>query len=140
MIVACLDTNVIVSSLLNPSGTPGQIMKHWEAGDFEIPLSRLLFEEVADVLRRPAIRRIARVTPRQIDEFLELVPKVAVFVPEPLQIVSVVKQDPDDDVVLATALAARANVIVSGDQHLLEIGSHEEIPIVTPAEFLRMLS
>lgn len=48
-------------------------------------------------------------------------------------------RDPDDDAILATALAARADLLVTGDKDLLVLGSYEGIPIVTPAECLARL-
>ena len=53
----------------------------------------------------------------------------------PRSIQRIVPNDPDDDQVLAAAVAARADLIVSGDRHLLGLGGHHEgIPIVTAAE------
>lgn len=48
-------------------------------------------------------------------------------------------RDPDDDAILATALAAQADMLVTGDKDLLVLGSYEGIPIVTPAECLARL-
>ena len=48
-------------------------------------------------------------------------------------------RDPDDDVVLATALAARGTLIVSGDRDLLDLGSFSDIRILDAAEALRVL-
>jgi len=45
----------------------------------------------------------------------------------------VILADPDDDIVLATAVAGHAEAIVSGDAHLLEVGEFRGIPIITPA-------
>jgi len=54
---------------------------------------------------------------------------------EPPVITPVVLSDPDDDNVLACALAANADVIVSGDRHLLQMGAYSAIPIL-PADVL----
>ena len=51
----------------------------------------------------------------------------------PAVIGPVILADPDDDIVLATAVAGGADAIVSGDAHLLGIGEFRGIPIVTPA-------
>jgi putative PIN family toxin of toxin-antitoxin system len=50
-----------------------------------------------------------------------------------------VSRDPDDDAVLALAVAAQPDLIISGDADLLTLGSHAGIPIVTPAEALARL-
>jgi predicted nucleic acid-binding protein len=59
---------------------------------------------------------------------------------EPAPLSAPVSRDPDDDVVLATALAARAALIVSGDQDLLVLGSFSDIRIFNAADALRALS
>jgi predicted nucleic acid-binding protein len=52
----------------------------------------------------------------------------------------VVPDDPDDDQVLARALAAQAEMVVSGDKHLLDLGGHyQNIPIVTPAQAVQLI-
>ena len=57
----------------------------------------------------------------------------------PQSIARIVPDDPDDDAVIACALAARANLIVSGDSHLLRLKHHQDIPIVGPAEAQRII-
>ncbi|HEV8582491.1 MAG TPA: PIN domain-containing protein [Thermoanaerobaculia bacterium] len=52
----------------------------------------------------------------------------------PQEIPPVIEQDPDDDAVLACAVAARAEVIISGDRHLLNLGRFQAIQIITAAE------
>ena len=57
----------------------------------------------------------------------------------PTDIGPVILADPDDDIVLATAVAGGADAIVSGDAHLLGIGEFRGMPIVTPAAAVRRL-
>ena len=57
----------------------------------------------------------------------------------PAQIRRVVAKDVDDDAVLACALAAQADCIVSGDAHLLNLKHYQGMPIIDPAEALRVL-
>ena len=59
---------------------------------------------------------------------------------EPAPLAVPVSRDPDDDVVLATALAARATLIVSGDQDLLVLGTFADVRILNAADALRVLS
>ncbi|MBX7247042.1 MAG: putative toxin-antitoxin system toxin component, PIN family [Candidatus Sumerlaeaceae bacterium] len=140
MITAVLDTNVVVSSLLQPSGVPGMIVAQWKSGAFTVALSDLLLEEIADVLQRPVLRRTAKITLEQIAEFVQLLRETSILANEPLKIVPVVTKDPDDDIVLATAVATNADVIVSGDKHLTDLTKYKGIPIVTPREFLELLA
>jgi putative PIN family toxin of toxin-antitoxin system len=63
---------------------------------------------------------------------------VRIVDPEPLP--SAVSRDPDDDVVLSTALAAGADVIVTGDHDLLVLVSYEGIPILSPRQLLESLA
>jgi predicted nucleic acid-binding protein len=59
----------------------------------------------------------------------------------PADVPRVVASDPDDDHVLACAVASHATLIVSGDQHLLGLGGeYQDIRIVTPAEAVRLIS
>ena len=51
--------------------------------------------------------------------------------------VNAVREGPDDNRILECALAADADVIVSGDRHLLKLGAHEGITILTPRDFLK---
>ena len=53
--------------------------------------------------------------------------------------VTEIKSDPSDNHILACAVSAQAEVIVSGDKHLLAIGSYRDIPIVAPEEFMRKI-
>jgi len=52
----------------------------------------------------------------------------------------IVPGDPDDDHFLAAAVAAKADLLVSGDNYLSSMGNYGEIRIVTPAEALRILA
>jgi predicted nucleic acid-binding protein len=63
---------------------------------------------------------------------------VTVVAPAPIP--TTVQADPDDDHVLACALAARADLIVSGDRHLLDLGMYRSIRIVTSADALSALA
>jgi putative PIN family toxin of toxin-antitoxin system len=59
----------------------------------------------------------------------------------PADVPHVVERDTDDDHVLACALAARADLIVSGDKHLHALGgSYEGIPIVRPADAVALIA
>lgn len=58
----------------------------------------------------------------------------------PLTVPRVVERDPDDDHVIACAIAARADAIVSGDRHLLDLGQHQGIAILTAADAIERIA
>jgi predicted nucleic acid-binding protein len=66
---------------------------------------------------------------------MDLVRQTFVLV-SPVESVSVVRDDPDDDVVLETAIAADADVVVSGDTHLLALGDFRGIRVLSPADVI----
>lgn len=126
-----LDTNVVVAALLY-HGSPNRLLQTVVDGRASCVSSPLLLAELRRVLHYPQLaRRIAllAVEPAILAERYE---HVAELVDSP-DIPRTVPTDPDDDHVLACALAARADLIVSGDKDLLSLGSFEGIRIVSPA-------
>ena len=90
--------------------------------------------ELDEVLRRDKFRRRLQEAQVTVDDLLLGFAALATTI-EPLAITPVVLSDPDDDNVLACALAAQADVVVSGDRHLLQLGAYSAIPIL-PADVL----
>ena len=133
-----LDTNLLVSGVI-AAGLPRRLVDGAKAGDFELCTSEVLLAELLDVLSREkfATRLVqAGLTPAGIvDDFRRL----AVVVSPP-DAPRVVLTDPDDDHVLAAALAGQADLIASGDKRdLLPLGSYEGIDIVTAREAVERL-
>jgi putative PIN family toxin of toxin-antitoxin system len=133
-----LDTNVLVSALLVPVGRPADILKAWRSGALEMAVSVAILDELSDVLGRPdVLRRFgvsladARQAAADVRSKIKPYPGKA--------IVGAVPNDPRDDHVISAAVEAGADCIVTGDRHLLDLGSYEGIPILTPAEFVEQL-
>jgi putative PIN family toxin of toxin-antitoxin system len=127
-----VDTNVIVSSLFG--GPPRELLALWERSEFTLCLSDAVADEYRAVLQRFARFRHAA------DAFLAnlAVRDNVLMIPSPSPVRAVL-DDPDDDVFLACALAAGADWIVSGDDHLLRLASFRGIPILTPVEAVRVV-
>ena len=133
-----LDTNQYVSALIRPDGHPAQILQFWRNKRIEIAVSPKLIEELSDVLPRQRLRRKHNLTDTEIAGFVQLLLQYAVIVEGEVE-VKVVEDDPDDNMILACALEAGANYIVSGDRHLLNIGEYQGIAIIRSSEFLSVL-
>ncbi len=132
-----IDTNVLLSGLLW-QGSPHTLLIKARGGAIDLVLSPALIEELADVLARPKFADILGRTSRTPELILaELRKFVDVVAAPPLP--RPICRDPDDDAVLACALAARADLIVSGDDDLRALGVFENIPIVGATEALARL-
>lgn len=128
------DTNVIVSGLLW-HGAPRRMLDAARIGTVDLFKTTVLLVELEDVLSREKFAdrlAAANVSPRE----LVLGYAALATVIEPAEIAPVIAADPDDDAVLACAIAARARIVVSGDNHLLELKRHQHIHILKAAELL----
>lgn len=132
-----LDTNVYLSALISPAGPLAQIVELGLAGRFEAVSSDAVEAEVLEGLGRERIRRYIRRPPEWIRRFLHALRQATLRV-EPA-IVDVIPQDPPDNLVIGTAIAAAVDYLVSGNSHLLDLGNYEGIQIVTPRRFLDIL-
>ena len=134
---AVLDTNVVVSGLLW-HGTPHALLDRVREGELTFISSPALLAELAEVLARPQFETIlARSNTSRERSLAEVRELTEVIEPPPLA--EPVCRDPDDDAVLALAVAAHVAVIVSGDRDLLDLKIFQGIAIVTPAEVLRRI-
>lgn len=133
-----LDTNVLVSGLISPSGAPAQIQAAWRRGDFELVTSAPLLDELAEVLSYPRIRNRLGWTGEELFEFIEFFRATAI-VTSPSESLELAR-DPDDGRVLEAAQASHADYVVTGDNDLLDLRTFVGIPILTPAVFLRLIT
>jgi putative PIN family toxin of toxin-antitoxin system len=102
----------------------------------ELILSKEILAEFAETSRNPKIQRY--VNEEDIVRFLRNLGSIARIIRIKSKF-RVVREDPDDDVILRTAHDGKAKYIVSGDRHLLELGTFRRIRIVTVDEMLRIL-
>ena len=135
-----VDTNLLVSGVISAGGLPRQLLDAAKAGGFELCTSEVLLAELLDVLSRSKFAaRLAQagLTPQGIVGELR---RMAVVVSTSATPPRVVPTDPDDDHVIAAALAGTADLIASGDKRdLLPMGSYAGIPIVTAREAIEWL-
>ena len=125
-----LDTNVLVSALISGYGPPGRVLAAVRHERVTLVTSEAQLDELRTVLGRERLRPYIRSEEAQdLIRNLEAVGEVVANLP----IVSV-SPDPDDNVILATAIAGQADLVVSGDKrHMLILEQVDDIPIVTAA-------
>lgn len=126
-----IDTNVLVSSLWG--GNPGRVVEQWKDGGFLLLVSLQILKEYLAVFARFGLSDV------QLKErgllFLESPFSILVH---PTTEVDAVPKDPADNRFLECAIAGKADWVVSGDRHLLDLKSFRQIPILNPADFLEM--
>lgn len=129
------DVNVLISALII-KGKPKELWLKAVRKEFNLVSSRQILSDFLAVVGRKKFQRYVK--EKDIVDFLEAFNSTAKFVNTRSNF-RVVKQDPDDDVILATAYDGRADYIVSGDRHLLELKKFRRIKIVTVDEMLNFL-
>lgn len=140
MLKVVLDTNVFVSSLLVLAGPPAQVLDAWRERRYLLVSSPAIMAEIQTTLNYPRIRRKYAISDQDVAGLLTLLEQDALLVPGEAQVAGDVPQDPADEAVLACAVDAGADLIVSGDRHLLDLESYQGIPILAARAFLGWLA
>jgi putative PIN family toxin of toxin-antitoxin system len=133
-----LDTNVLLSGLINPHGAPGRIVERWRDGGFELVLSERQLAEIEEVLGYPKISRRLSWGIEEIERFILLLRlKSEVMTLPGIADVFEGLRDPADAHLLSALQQSGAELLVSGDGHLLELRGR--LPVLSPAEFVARL-
>lgn len=128
------DTNTVISGLLW-HGAPHEILECANKQIIQLFTCSALLKELEEVLQRDKFARYlnyANVTPNELVTGYAALANLA----EPAVVTPVISNDPDDDIVLACAIAAQARFIVSGDHHLLNLGQYQNIQIMMATDLL----
>lgn len=128
-----LDTNIVVAGLLW-NGPPQRLLQAAVDGEVELFTSAVLLDELAHAFGYSKFDKRIEQFGTSIAALVTLYTALVSLV-APASVPRVVANDADDDHVIAAAVAARAELIVTGDRkHLLPIGTHQGIAIVTARE------
>ena len=131
---AVLDTNVIVSALIL-RGPTNQLSGLWQQEKFRLIVSKAVLTEYLRVLAYPKFKLSSEEVKSMIQrELLPFIHPVDVK-----EVPAAIPEDPSDNEFLACAEAGECHYLVSGDAHLLNLKHYKNIPIVSVADFLRIL-
>jgi uncharacterized protein len=136
---ALLDTNVLASGVgrLHPKAPSVQLLDAWRAGAFELLISDDILAELARTFTNRYFS--ARLTSAQVEAALELFTTDATRIRLTSEVQGVASH-PEDDLILSAAVSGGADYLVTGDTQLRSLHSFEDIPILSPAAFLAILT
>lgn len=132
MLKVVLDTNVIVSAIIF-GGKPKLILNLIQSEKVDGYISRFIIAETCEILRQ-------KFKLTETESVEETIKKSFSFV-EPAFSINIIKACPADNKILACALAAKADYLISGDKkHILLLKKIKNIPILSPEQFLKLVA
>ncbi len=133
---AVIDTNLFVSGLFANQGYTCDLQELWINGSFELAVSEKILNEIEATLLKPYIQeRLFKHKGKQ-KEIVELIREKSFIVTGDRYETDIIQSDHTDNKFLACALEAKADFIVSGDNHLLELKHYHKIQIVSAKIFV----
>jgi uncharacterized protein len=126
---AVLDTNVLVAAYVT-EGLCARLLRRGRQDQFEVILCAQILRECRDNLRK-----LTAPSPEALDATMEQLLAIGTVVPAVRPLGRRVCRDATDDGILACAVMARADYLVTGDKDLLALQTFATIPIVTPRAF-----
>lgn len=126
-----LDTNILISAL-GWEGNPRKILNIIQEDKIEALTSQEQIAELSRVLDYPRLQ----FSDEQKKSIKTIISSLFTFI-QPTEHFNIIKEDPDDNIILECAKAGKADCIISGDPHLLNLKEFDSIKIKTPAQFLK---
>ena len=132
-----LDTNVLLSGIISPQGTPARLIEAWLDRRFVLVSHALQLDEIREVSRRPKIRALLKSV-----EVGRIVNQIALVADLPKMLPRIERsRDPRDDFLLALCDKGNADWLVTGDKaDLLALGRHGRTHIATAVHFAEVLA
>ena len=142
MLKAVFDANLLVSAFLsreNPGGASNQLLRFVVSEAIDLYLSiEIVDEAVGILLERPRPRRRYQYSSEQVAQYRSDLLTLANIVDNPTPMPGSVPRDPDDDKIVACAVAAGVDYLVTRDLDLLSIGHFGSIVVISPEECLHL--
>jgi putative PIN family toxin of toxin-antitoxin system len=139
MLRAVLDTHQFISSLAFKRGHQAALLEAWKERRYLLLTSKFILAEIKRVFEYPKIAKKYNLRNSDLETLFDLLEHDAVMVPGLVK-VDIIKEDPEDNFILACAIEGKADYLVSGDRHLLKLQQYEGTRIVTAAEFLKEIN
>jgi putative PIN family toxin of toxin-antitoxin system len=139
VIRAVLDTNLLASGFVEyatAERAPARLLRLWREQRFALVVSVDILTELLNTFADPYFRR--QLTPQQIHAAQLLLQEEAIWQPLTAHI-SGAATHPEDDQILAAAVSAQAEYLVTGDKKLQQLGTYQGVHVISPRAFLNLL-
>ncbi len=133
---AVIDTNLFISGLFANKGITHDLQELWLTQSFELAVSEDILKEIKATLQKPYIHKELFIYKGEEDEIIDLIRERAFVITRDHYKTDRIKKDQSDNKFLACALEAKADFVVSGDNHLLELKHYQGIQIVSAKIFV----
>ena len=137
-LTAVIDSTVLVSAFLTEGGVSAELLRYAREGVFLVFLSEDILTETQHTLAYPRIRERYTYTDDDVADFLNRL-RIAANLVDDLPQLTGVTRDPNDDMVIATAVRAQAASIVTRDKDLLSLQQYEDITVISPEVFIAIV-
>jgi len=131
-----IDTNVLVSAVISKDSSPADVVRLAILGEIENYTSEDILAEVERILNSEKV--LQRIRREHKDDIIRIYRLISIKVSPKIR-VNVIERDPSDNKFLEAALEAKADFIITGDHHLLELREFRGVKILSPSDFLKLL-
>jgi len=129
---AVFDTDILIAAFLT-EGICAKLMIRARKREFDL----ILCDGILDEFKRVLKKKFAT-SPHETSEALIVLSEAALEIHGPIELITPICRDSDDDLILACAMDAIADYVVTGDEDLLVLKNYEGISIVAPREFEKL--
>jgi putative PIN family toxin of toxin-antitoxin system len=133
-----MDADCLIAGTLAPSGACSRLLDHWQSGEFELIVCPNLIEEVRRALLHPRIADKYGISSTEVDSLTQRLREESLLFDDPIDPPRVVPDDPNDDYLIALALASPTNWFVTRDRHFDNV-QIEGLTIVPPRRALQVV-
>jgi len=142
---AVIDSNIWISALVAPLGRSAKIIELWEKGKFRLVISEQQFSELYEVLSRSKFTIKYRLDEKKVDALIASIAENAehIFLEEHI---SNICRDPDDNLIIETALRGKAKYLVTGDKDITDdkkvvsFLSQHGVSVISLSKFLNLIN
>lgn len=140
---AAIDTNLLISAVIAPRGLPNKLIRAWQKDHITLIFSPRLIRELEEVSQRDKFKQYHLFT----EQAIELIDNIKAFAeiipPMPEEQLPIHSRDPKDDKLLASALSANVDFLITGDEDLLTLNGNSalgNLKIITAKDFLSLIA